>query len=386
MSAARRPAESRADTRADRRVFLVAGLFVGFVFSFGASYQTVFTLNREPVEFRGGIMDPLVEFLLRVAINMTSIAIILWLAVAMRLLERRLPLLLVGSVVNVVLAIAVRSALHLCFGLQEYGDTVTMLRSSAVAGFVAIFVVIAAFTVTLLNRQAREAERAQRHAMIRAAEALSELQQEELRVRRDVADMLHGTMQQRLVVLRSTIDSALEDLAEAPTADATARAQDRLRTVRRELDEMRENELRALSASLYPEGLDRGLVPALRALTARVPASIAVRFDVDDVPTPDTLGQEERLLLVRVAEEGVSNALRHGDAHEIEVRLTCADDGFVVEVRNRGVPPEPGIELSGLARLRSRLQDRGGSLELRSEAEGATLRAVLPCDCAAARN
>ena len=372
---------SEADARIDRRTMALAGVLVGFVFSFGASYQSSFVFDRPPLELHGIELDPAVEFVLKVCVNMTAVVGITWLAMVLRLYDRR-PLVIAACVVPAVLAgLVPRTLLQLALGLHRFDGPVSLLRDAAVTGFVGVFVVVCAIVVTRLSRQVRETERARQLAATRAVEALGDLQQEELRVRRDVADTLHGTMQQRLVMFRATLDSAVEELGAPLSPEASEQLRDRLRALRDELDRMRETELRALSTTLYPEGLDRGLVPAVRALTARIPPSIAVRFDVDSVPTRDSLDQQERLLLVRIAEEGVSNALRHGEASEIEVRLhldeSTPQPRIVLGVRSIGVVPPPDAAMSGLARLRSRLEDRGGSLELRPEPDGATLLAEL---------
>ena len=93
--------------------------------------------------------------------------------------------------------------------------------------------------------------------------------------------------------------------------------------MRAELDEAREIDVRQMSRLLYPDRLELGLVPALRALLGRLPASIATRLTVSDAvrsfddPTGSRLTVSERLLAVRVVEEAVSNALKHGPATSI---------------------------------------------------------------------
>ena len=79
--------------------------------------------------------------------------------------------------------------------------------------------------------------------------------------------------------------------------------------MRAELDEAREIDVREMSRLLYPDRLELGLVPALRALLGRIPASIATRLTVSDAvrslddPSGCSLTVSERLLAVRVVEE-----------------------------------------------------------------------------------
>src|SRR5690606_7618199 len=103
---------------------------------------------------------------------------------------------------------------------------------------------------------------------------------------------LHGTMQQRLVMIEAELQSVARQLAATTDSSATAELVERLHVARAGIDALREQELRTLSTALYPEALDRGLIPAIRALTARIPPSIAVDFTTDGFAEPDGLSQE----------------------------------------------------------------------------------------------
>ena len=103
-----------------------------------------------------------------------------------------------------------------------------------------------------------------------------------------------------------------------------------------------------MSRLLYPDQLELGLVPALRACCAGCPPSIATRLTVSDAvrsvddPTGSRLTVSERLLAVRVVEEAVSNALKHGPATSIAVDLDVAQDVLHVSVRERRGAVRPG--------------------------------------------
>ena len=174
--------------------------------------------------------------------------------------------------------------------------------------------------------------------------ALKALEQEEIRVRRTVAEGLHGTLQSKLVL----VDARLADvLARAEARGVDSDDVGLAAWVRAELDAVRETDVREMSRLLYPERLELGLVPALRALLGRIPASIATRLVVSDAvrPLDDPTGLaadvSERLLVVRVVEEALTNALKHGPASSLVVVLDVADGVLHVSVENDGELYDP---------------------------------------------
>ena len=202
-----------------------------------------------------------------------------------------------------------------------------------------------------------------------ARSALRALAAEELRVRRDVAEGLHGSAQQRLVLAVHDLD----EVATAPADEIGERWRTAVARVRDDLDDVRVNDVRALSRLLYPPHLDLGLVPAVRDVVRLVPTTTSTTLAVDpevrdiDDPADLTTTGAERLLAVRVVEEAVTNALRHGAATSIRVHLGVADGAVLVEVTDRGrgfdVSKAP---TSGLSRLDDRLRVSGGTLEVSS--------------------
>src|SRR5690606_827911 len=134
-----------------------------------------------------------------------------------------------------------------------------------------------------------------------------------------------------------------------------------------------------------------GMVPAIRSLLGRLPTMIGTRLAVSDGvrrlddPAAPALSQTERLLAVRVVEEAVTNALRHGGATRLDVvvreelgrlQVVVTDNGSGYDSRSEGVK-----QRSGLARLADRLAIVGGTLEVMSMVgAGATVTAWLPLE------
>jgi signal transduction histidine kinase len=208
-------------------------------------------------------------------------------------------------------------------------------------------------------------------AKIRIELALRALQDEEVRVRREVAEGLHGSLQQRLVFIVARLDRVIDSIGSGFGTDDDARA---LKEIRDHIDDVRERDVREASRMLYPDSLEIGMVPAVRSLLGRMPPDIGMRLVVSDEvrvlddPVSSRLTQSERLLAVRVVEEAVTNALRHGAAQTLRVTIDLDDDCLAVAVIDdgSGFDVEAATARSGTARLAERLALIGGRLDLSS--------------------
>ena len=102
----------------------------------------------------------------------------------------------------------------------------------------------------------------------------------------------------------------------------------------------------------------------------------------------DVRGSEERLadpLLCSVARELVTNAVKHARPSLVRVAAEVGENGLTVEVVDdgRGIdssPSRPGVHAGhvGLAVARRRVEDAGGTLEIRTVPTGGHPRAGEP--------
>jgi two-component system, NarL family, sensor histidine kinase UhpB len=139
------------------------------------------------------------------------------------------------------------------------------------------------------------------------------------------------------------------------------------------LTEIAETVLRSLEdvhrigRELRPEALDDlGLVNALIALCSRVgrQSGVRVRRDLDGhLPT---LPGEVELVIYRVAQEALTNALRHARGTEVTVSLRRADGHVVLLVGDDGRGLAAPTRESGLAGMRERAMLIDAELEVRS--------------------
>ncbi|MGH8455864.1 MAG: ATP-binding protein, partial [Stenotrophobium sp.] len=84
--------------------------------------------------------------------------------------------------------------------------------------------------------------------------------------------------------------------------------------------------------------------------------------------------------LLRCAQEGLTNALRHADAATVRVSLRQEAAGVVLTVEDDGRGRVAQVRAgNGLRGIRERLEEAGGHLELRDRApSGLVLRTILP--------
>ncbi len=148
-------------------------------------------------------------------------------------------------------------------------------------------------------------------------------------------------------------------------------------------------EARRAVLDLRPRALEQvGLAAALADMAARLGAESTIRVEVSGEPRRLTSTVEGHLL--RIAQEAVTNALRHAGAREIRVRLQFGEDRVALRVEDdgRGFPlspaggPSPGH--LGLVGIRERAARMGGRLTLQSrEGEGTEVLVEVPLPAAA---
>lgn len=148
--------------------------------------------------------------------------------------------------------------------------------------------------------------------------------------------------------------------------------------LRAELDR-RAEDVRDMARAMLPPSLDDGrLYDALVVLAQRFTDD---RFQVElDVEGADDLDSTRQVAIYHVAAEAVFNAHRHSGAARCRVRLSRTDDGGRrLSVHDDGSgPPAEATDGIGLASMRERALELGGTFDLVHDAEGTTLTVVLP--------
>ncbi|MGR0219324.1 sensor histidine kinase [Agromyces sp. ZXT2-6] len=195
------------------------------------------------------------------------------------------------------------------------------------------------------------------------------VQAEDAALRRLERD-IHDGPQQRLVRLQMDL-AAIERKLDADPEAARALLGEAREQARDTLDE-----LRALSRGFAPPLLqDRGLASALESLAARSPLPVTLEVQV---PTDAALPAAIERNAYFIAAELLTNAVKHGSASAIRLRLSTRDTGasghwldlWVTDNGHGGAASIPG---HGLAGLDERVRGLGGLLVVDSPAGGPTV-------------
>jgi two-component system sensor histidine kinase UhpB len=192
------------------------------------------------------------------------------------------------------------------------------------------------------------------------------------RERRRIARELHDEVGQALTAVVLQLDRV------GHRADAGLRGEVELarETVRASLEEVR-----AIARGLRPEALDElGLGSALASLTNEVARQTGVRVERRVTRCLPVLSPEEELVVYRVAQEGLTNIARHGEARRAWLTLEVRDGCVELEVRDdgRGFDSAGAAEGTGLLGMRERAILIGATLEITSTSgHGTTVRLRL---------
>ncbi len=199
--------------------------------------------------------------------------------------------------------------------------------------------------------------------------------------RRVIARELHDEFGQSVTALRSMAMSIAQRVATLdPQSEQAARliADESLRLY---------DAMHGIIPRLTPLVLDNfGLAAALTELAERTRRSHAaveldLHLDLGDVPLPP----EAALALYRAAQEGITNALRHGQATHLRLAVAATRRQVVLQLQDNGAGlPPGGVPRSGhygLRWLQERLQSLQGSLHLdAAPPHGVLLRATVPLE------
>ncbi|WP_246756127.1 sensor histidine kinase [Bradyrhizobium neotropicale] len=151
-------------------------------------------------------------------------------------------------------------------------------------------------------------------------------------------------------------------------------------------------EIRAFAYLLHPQNLTvAGLKAAIERYAEGFAARTSLRVDASISPEIDRVPYDTQRSLLRVVQEALTNVFRHARATKVDIAIETTDDHFRLRVSDngRGMPLDqalgdamagpPGV---GIPAMKVRLQQIGGTLEIRSEPgtgqPGTTLSAVFP--------
>jgi signal transduction histidine kinase len=197
--------------------------------------------------------------------------------------------------------------------------------------------------------------------------------------RRAVARELHDEIGQALTAVHMN----LQGLERVPAAVLVPHLQDSVSIVDHIIQQVRE-----LALTLHPSLLDDlGLVPALRWYVDRQAqhTGFIVQLVAESLPT--RLPQDLEIACFRIAQEALTNVLRHAQAHQAQIELSQRDAALHLVIRDDGVgfnvhaAQQRAVrgESMGLLSMQERVLLAGGELEVISAPRrGTEIRVRFP--------
>ena len=186
------------------------------------------------------------------------------------------------------------------------------------------------------------------------------LSQERERLMRDMHDGLGGQIIQALAISeREGTSSELRDSLEQALID-----------------------LRLIVDSIAPAQSNLiSLLASIRHRSSRVwkKSGVTLSWDMADVPEI-YVGPERSLNILRIVQEAMTNALRHGNARHIQVSANASGKQVCVEIRDDGSGFDPTCvrKGSGLVNMRRRAEEANVSLRIDSSSDGTRVRVCIP--------
>lgn len=213
-----------------------------------------------------------------------------------------------------------------------------------------------ASVIARFNAMLDRLEHERRHSMRRVLVA----QEAE---RRRVAQELHDEIGQNLTAAVLELNRVREGGVVLTDAldDAQALARESLET------------LSAITARLRPATFDDlGLASALQSLAADSERRTGVEVETSFDGALQGLDDDAELVLFRVAQEAVTNALRHAECSRVTIGLRRDDGQVVLRVEDDGGGVDGAISGAGIRGMRERAAMIGGRLAISTATIGGT--------------
>lgn len=238
--------------------------------------------------------------------------------------------------------------------------------------------VLEGFITDITQRvEAEEAESQAREELRALSRRLLEVREEE---RAALARELHDELGQTLTTLHLDIGVLSQTLGET-RPEVTESLERMEETLDRNLVEVR-----GLSARLRPPILDlMGLGPAIEWQVQEIGLRSPLEFDLDLEDGDPDLPSGFSTAVFRIAQESLTNVIRHAEASRVSVTLAMEGPSLTLEIQDDGLGIEAnamaGTSSLGLVGMRERAMALDGSLKVERVETGGTrvsLRVPIP--------
>jgi signal transduction histidine kinase len=267
-------------------------------------------------------------------------------------------------------------------GIPAYGRLVPLPSQGLTLLFLVTGVLITLLAIGLRRVFDRSVEaqgyrRRLEEAMFRLAETNMQLQQygamaeqhaaeqERKRISQDVHDILGHTLSTVNMTLQaslSVVDTSIHEGLYRMLSGAREQVKEGIQELRKALA--------VLDSVPYKAPYGKA---SILQLARNVSQATGITIDVDFADMGAISSEELAAIIYRLVQEGITNAIRHGNATHIDIHFQRTDGGIRLYVRDNGRglgESQPGF---GLKAMEDRISSVDGSLEVTGHAQGGTL-------------
>lgn len=183
---------------------------------------------------------------------------------------------------------------------------------------------------------------------------------------------LHDTLGHSFISLILSLDASIALMDSKP-----AEAKDRL-TRLRTLAENNLDEMRNIVHEMGEEE-ESSLIRQVESLVVRFREHTGTVLTLSLPETERSIRFEVRQAVLRVIQESLTNALKHGKASQLHLELKFSESDLQLSVRNNGNPIDKLNYGFGLTTMKQRVERLGGHLQL-SSGEGTPAVTEVRCE------
>jgi len=296
----------------------------------------------------------------------------------MAIIDNLLVQIWIGSLVAMVI-------LGVIISVWAAWRTISRQRSQLLAVNTELDLRITGLSTEINLRQQAQRELAEQAAALARADEMQRSRQRivsaQESLRKEIAQQLHGSVQNRLIFLVLRLKQ-LEATAE-PKGLALE-----LTDLREKFEELLEQEIRSIVHQLYPYILRRGFVPALQSMGDQIESVISIEMDLDqelvrkERADRSLIPEQAKLAAYRIAEEALTNVVKHANASKVSVRLETPFGGWfrlTVQDDGQAFAVEESLEGMGIVGMRDYAEAIGGEcVILGAPGKGTRVTATLP--------
>ena len=202
--------------------------------------------------------------------------------------------------------------------------------------------------------------------------AQEQVRMTETRERNRLAREIHDTLGHSLTGIITGIEACIMLMDIAPEA-----TKEQLRAIA-EVARNGITDVRHSVNALRPDALETlSLESAIRKLVEESEKSTGVKIDLVFPENLQNLDQDEEDVLYRIVQESITNAIRHGKATHIDVRMVHVDNDLRIRIADNGKGCDNIQSGFGLHHMQERIDMLKGTLSY-SGKDGFVIEAVVP--------